>query len=335
MDKHYIAENGSPGERRMHLFRIPWGRGRVRTTASLGDSLFLWFSGGVAVGVVGLLALIVVILFVVADESIRTFGIGFLGGSIWNPVPPEVFGAVPFVYGTLVTSVLALLFGVPISLGIAIFLSELAPRWLRVPLTYVVELLAAVPSVVYGLWGIFVLSPVMRAFVEPVIQDIFGFLPIFQGNPIGTDKFTAGVILAVMIIPTISAVSRESLLAVPQSQREAALSLGATRWETTRVAVLRYARAGLFGAVILGLGRAVGETMAVTMTIGNRNAISVSLFDQGQTIASWIANNFTEAGPLELSALIELGLVLMLMSLAINIFARLMVRRVMGVGEAA
>ncbi|HYS99116.1 MAG TPA: phosphate ABC transporter permease subunit PstC [Thermoplasmata archaeon] len=319
----------------MHLFRIPWGRGRVRTTASLGDSLFLWFSGGVAVGVVGLLALIVVILFVVADESIRTFGIGFLGGSIWNPVPPEVFGAVPFVYGTLVTSALALLFGVPISLGIAIFLSELAPRWLRIPLTYVVELLAAVPSVVYGLWGIFVLSPVMRAFVEPVIQDIFGFLPIFQGNPIGTDKFTAGVILAVMIIPTISAVSRESLLAVPQSQREAALSLGATRWETTRVAVLRYARAGLFGAVILGLGRAVGETMAVTMTIGNRNAISVSLFDQGQTIASWIANNFTEAGPLELSALIELGLVLMLMSLAINIFARLMVRRVMGVGEAA
>ncbi len=307
----------------------------MRTAASLGDSLFQWLSGGVAVAVVGSLALIVAVLFVLADESIRTFGVGFLNGTTWNPVPPEVFGAVPFVYGTLVTSALALLFGVPISLGIAIFLSELAPRWLRVPLTYVVELLAAVPSVVYGLWGIFVLSPVMRAFVEPVIQDVFGFLPIFQGNPIGTDKFTAGVILAVMIIPTISSVSRESLLAVPQSQREAALSLGATHWETTRVAVLRYARAGLFGAVILGLGRAVGETMAVTMTIGNRNAISVSLFDQGQTIASWIANNFTEAGPLELSALIELGLLLMLMSLAINIFARLMVRRVMGVGVAA
>jgi len=335
MGKRYIAEDGSPAERRMHLFRIPWRRGRVRTAASLGDSLFQWLSGGVAVAVVGSLALIVAVLFVLADESIRTFGVGFLNGTTWNPVPPEVFGAVPFVYGTLVTSALALLFGVPISLGIAIFLSELAPRWLRVPLTYVVELLAAVPSVVYGLWGIFVLSPVMRAFVEPVIQDVFGFLPIFQGNPIGTDKFTAGVILAVMIIPTISSVSRESLLAVPQSQREAALSLGATHWETTRVAVLRYARAGLFGAVILGLGRAVGETMAVTMTIGNRNAISVSLFDQGQTIASWIANNFTEAGPLELSALIELGLVLMLMSLAINIFARLMVRRVMGVGEAA
>src|SRR6266568_74950 len=262
MGKRYIAEDGSPAERRMHLFRIPWRRGRVRTAASLGDSLFQWLSGGVAVAVVGSLALIVAVLFVLADESIRTFGVGFLNGTTWNPVPPEVFGAVPFVYGTLVTSALALLFGVPISLGIAIFLSELAPRWLRVPLTYVVE-----------------------------------------------------------------------LLAVPQSQRETALSLGATHWETTRVAVLRYARAGLFGAVILGLGRAVGETMAVTMTIGNRNAISVSLFDQGQTIASWIANNFTEAGPLELSALIELGLVLMLMSLAINIFARLMVRRVMGVGE--
>ena len=309
----------------------------MRTAASLGDSLFRWLSGGVAVAVVGLLALIVAVLFVVADESIRTFGTGFLNGTIWNPVPPEVFGAVPFVYGTLVTSALALLFGVPISLGIAIFLSELAPRWLRVPLTYVVELLAAVPSVVYGLWGIFVLSPVMRAFVEPVIQDVFGFLPIFQGNPIGTDKFTAGVILAVMIIPTISSVSRESLLAVPQSQREAALSLGATHWETTRVAVLGYARAGLFGAVILGLGRAVGETMAVTMMIGNKNSISVQLFDQGQTIASLIANSFAEAGPssLQLAALIELGLVLMLMSLAINIFARLMVRRVMGVGEAA
>ncbi len=319
----------------MKTFRIPWGRGQSRTAASLGDTLFRYLSAGVALGVIALLAVITVILFIAAEASIRTFGVGFLGGTIWNPVPPEVFGAAPFVYGTLVTSAFALLVGVPISLGIAIFLSELAPRWLRVPLTYVVELLAAVPSVVYGLWGIFVLAPTMRAYVEPVVRAVFGFLPIFQGSPIGTDKFTAGVILAVMIIPTVSAVSREALLAVPTSQREAALSLGATRWETTRVAVLKFARAGIFGAIVLGLGRAVGETMAVTMTIGNRNAISVSLFDQGQTIASWIANNFTEAGPLELSALLELGLVLMLMSLAINIFARLMVRRVFRVGEVA
>jgi len=336
MDKRYIAEERFATERRMHPFRRSRGVGRPVSADTLGDPLFQWFSTAVAFGVIGLLVLITVILALAAEQSIRTFGLGFLTGNVWNPVPPLAFGAVPFVYGTLVTSALALLFGVPISLGIAIFLSELSPPWLRVPLTYVVELLAAVPSVVYGLWGIFVLGPVMRVSVEPVIQNIFGSLPIFQGNPIGTDKFTAGVILAIMIIPTISAVSREALLAVPDNQREAALSLGATRWETTRLAVLRYARAGIFGAIILGLGRAVGETMAVTMTIGNRNAISISLFDQGQTIASWIANNFLNAtDPLELSALIELGLVLMLMSLVINIFARLMLGRVLRRGEGA
>src|SRR6266704_5457740 len=320
----------------MHLFRWTRGKGRGTSTDTLGESLFQWFSTLIALGVVGVLALIAIVLFFEAEASIRAFGWSFLGGTVWNPQPPLLFGAFPFVYGTLVTSALALLFGVPISLGIAIFLSELAPPWIRIPLTYVVELLAAVPSVVYGLWAIFVLGPVMRVSVEPVVQRIFGFLPIFQGNPIGTDKFTAGVILAVMIIPTISAVSREALLAVPDNQREAALSLGATRWETTRVAVLRYARAGIFGAIILGLGRAVGETMAVTMTMGTRNAISISLFDQGQTIASWIANNFLNAtDPLELSALIELGLVLMLMSLLINIFARLMLGRVLRRGEGA
>ena len=336
MDKPYIAEERFAIEGRMHPFRKLRGGGQRFSAATLGDSLFQWLSTIVAFGVIGLLALITVILFLAAQESIQTFGLGFLTGNVWNPVPPLAFGSLPFVYGTIVTSGLALLFGVPISLGIAIFLSELSPPWLRIPLTYIVELLAAVPSVVYGLWGIFVLGPVMRVSVEPVIQDIFGFLPIFQGNVIGTDKFTAGVILAIMIIPTISAVSREALLAVPDNQREAALSLGATRWETTRVAVLRYSRAGIFGAIILGLGRAVGETMAVTMTIGNRNAISLSLFDQGQTIASWIANNFLNAtDPLELSALIELGLVLMLMSLVINVFARLMVYRVLRRGGGA
>ncbi len=320
----------------MHLFRWTRGKGRATSTDTLGDPLFQWFSTLIALGVVGVLILIAIVLFFEAEASIRAFGWSFLGGTVWNPQPPLLFGAFPFVYGTLVTSALALLFGVPISLGIAIFLSELAPPWIRIPLTYVVELLAAVPSVVYGLWGIFVLAPVMRTAIEPFIQGTLGFLPIFQGTPIGLDKLSAGVILAIMIIPTISSVSREAFLAVPDSQREAALSLGATRWETTRLAVLRYARAGIFGAVILGLGRAVGETMAVTMTIGNKNVISVSLFDQGQTIASWIANNFTEAEtPLELSAFIELGLVLMLMSLIINIFARLMVARVLRRGEGA
>src|SRR5881409_3006269 len=335
MDKRFIAEKWFAPERRMHPFQRSRGAGRPVTADTLGDPLFQWFSTAVGLGVVELLVLITVILTLAAQDSIRTFGLGFLTGNVWNPVPPLVFGAVPFVYGTLVTSALALLFGVPISIGIAIFLSELSPPWLRIPLTYVVELLAAVPSVVYGLWGIFVLGPVMRVSVEPVVQSIFGFLPIFQGNPIGTDKFTAGVILAIMIIPTISAVSREALLAVPDNQREAALSLGATRWETTRIAVLRYARAGIFGAVVLGLGRAVGETMAVTMTIGNRNAIFTSLFDPGQTISSLIANNWLEAGSLELSALIELGLVLMLVSLLINAFARFMVGRVLHVGEGA
>jgi phosphate transport system permease protein len=319
----------------MHPFRISRGRARVLSGATLGDLFFEWGSTIVALGVIALLGLITVVLFLAAEDSIRTFGVGFLSGTVWNPVSPQVFGAAPFVYGMLVTSGLALFLGVPISMGIAVFLSELAPAWLRIPLTYVVELLAAVPSVVYGLWGIFVLGPVMRVYLEPAVQTVFGFLPLFQGHPIGTDKFTAGVILAIMIIPTISSVSREALLAVPNSQREAALSLGATRWETTRVAVLRYARAGIFGAVILGLGRAVGETMAVTMTIGNRNAISVSLFDQGQTIASWIANNWLEADGLQLSALIELGLVLMLVSLIINVFARLLVHRVLRVGEGA
>ncbi len=305
------------------------GWGRQAKGVTLGDSLFQGVSSGVAFGVLGLLGLIAVVLLLTAARAIQTFGPSFLWESSWIAQPVPMFGALPFVYGTLVTSALALLIGVPISLGVAIFLSELAPGWLRVPLTYVVELLAAVPSVVYGLWGIFVLAPAMRGYVEPALQQVLGFLPIFAGTPIGTDKFTAGVILAIMIIPTVSAVSREALLVVPQSQREAALSLGATRWETTRKAVLAYARSGVFGAVILGLGRAVGETMAVTMTIGNKIGISASLFDQGQTIASLLANNFGEAGPLEASALIELGLVLMLMALLINVFGRIFVGRVL------
>src|SRR5205823_6058836 len=250
----------------MHALRILRGGTRARLSATPGDLVFEGLSTLVALSVVGLLVVITVILYLVAQESIRVNGLRFLTDTIWDSVSQR-FGAAPFIYGMLVTSGIALLLGVPVSLGIAIFLSELAPPWLRIPLTFIVELLAAVPSVVYGLWGIFVLGPAMRIYIEPGVQSVLGFLPLFQGRPIGSDVFTAGVILAIMIIPTISAVSREALLAVPDSQREAALSLGATRWETTRLAVLRYARAGIFGASILGLGRAVGETMAVTMTI--------------------------------------------------------------------
>jgi len=335
MGKRFIRE-GRFAPRRMQLSRIPRALGRALLAWIRGRSYFEVLTAIVSIAVVALLGVIAVVLFIVAEPSIRTFGIGFLGGTVWDPVA-GIFGAAPFIYGTLVTSAIALLLGVPISLGIAIFLSELAPPWLRIPLTYVVELLAAVPSVVYGLWGLRVLSNVMRNSVEPAIQSVLGFLPLFQGNPIGTDMFTAGVILAIMIIPTISAVSREALLAVPENQREAALSLGATHWETTRVAVLRYARAGIFGAIVLGLGRAVGETMAVTMTIGNRNAISGSLFSQGQTIASLIASSWAEAAtsPVYLGALIEMGLVLMLISLVINIAARLMVGRFIRRGEGA
>lgn len=301
---------------------------------TLGDSLFSGLAGAMGVGVLALLGLLTLILFLRSIPAMQVFGFGFLVGTIWDPVTP-IYGALPFVYGTLVTSAIALLLGVPVSLGIAIFLSELSPRWLRGPLTYLVELLAAVPSVIYGFWALFVLSPVMRTSVEPGLKAILGFLPIFQGTAIGTDKLTAGVILAIMIIPTISAISREALLVVPQSQREAALSLGATRWETTRKAVLTYARSGIFGAIILGLGRAVGETMAVTMAIGNRNALTVSLFDQGQTIASLLANSWGEADNLQAAALIELALVLMLMALTINVLARLIIGRYLRLEEAA
>jgi phosphate transport system permease protein len=312
-------------------------RGRRKTTGvTLGDSLFTGLAGAMGIGLILLLALITFLLFLRSIPAFQQFGPGFVYGTQWDPVS-AVYGALPFVYGTLVTSAIALLLGVPVSLGIAIFLSELSPSWLRGPLSYVVELLAAIPSVVYGFWALFVLAPVMRVSIEPAIQSVLGFLPIFQGPTIGTDKFTAGVVLAVMIIPTISAVSREALYVVPQSQREAALSLGATRWETTRRAVLTYARSGIFGAIILGLGRAVGETMAVTMTIGNKNVISTSLFDQGQSIASLLANAWGEASsdPLESGALLELALVLMLMALIINTVARLIIGRYLRLEEAA
>jgi phosphate transport system permease protein len=293
-------------------------------------------------------SLIIIIIILMAAELIRgslpvldQFGLGFLSGVNWNPVAGrEDFGILPFVSGTLVTSAIALLIGIPISLGIAIFLSEMAPRVVRTPLSFLIELLAAVPSVVYGLWGIFVLRFWVKDFVETPLSTYFGFVPIFQGTPFGLDILSAGIILAIMIIPTISAVSREIMLAVPDSQREAALSIGATRWEAIRIGVLSYARSGIFGASILGLGRAVGETMAVTMVIGNAigpSALPTSLFKAGQTMASLIANEFNEADPTSLhpSALIGVGLALFLFALAINIFAQFLVWRVLKVRGGA
>jgi phosphate transport system permease protein len=263
-----------------------------------------------------------------AQPSFDRFGPGFFVGMQWNP-NTDMFGALPFIFGTLLTSGIAIILGVPLSIGIAIYLSELAPPWVREPLSFVVELLAAVPSVIYGLWAMYALRPFIAHSVEPFFMSFLGWTPLFQGNAQGLDKFTAGMILAIMIIPTIASVSKETMRAVPDSQREAALSLGATRYETTRIAVLSYSRSGIFGACILGLGRAIGETMAVTMTIGNANRISWSLLDPGQTMSSLIANNWGEAQGIQLSALIEIGLVLFIVALIVNLFARLMVGRFM------
>ena len=278
-------------------------------------------------------ACVVVLILALAAEltraslpAIRHFGWRFLASSTWDPVR-RAFGALPFIYGTVVSSFLALLIAVPISLGTAIFLAELAPKWLRSPVSFLVELLAAVPSIVYGLWGVFVLVPALRP-VQVWLNAHAGTVPLFAGAPYGVGMLAAGLILAIMVIPFITAVSREVLAAVPQAQREAAYALGATRWEAIRGPVLRYARAGILGAIILGLGRALGETMAVTMVIGNRPEISASLFEPAYTMASVLANEFAEAtDPLHLGALMEIGLLLFAVTIIVNIIARLMLWR--------
>ena len=255
--------------------------------------------------------------------SIREFGWKFVTSSIWDPVREE-YGALPFVYGTLVSSLLALLLAVPLSIGVAVFLSELAPRWIERILSFMVELLAAIPSIVYGLWGMFVLVPWIREEVEPILSDHLGFLPLFEGAPYGFGMLAAGLILTVMIVPIVASISRDALRSVPRSQREAAYALGATKWEST-ILVMKYARSGIFGAALLGLGRALGETMAVTMVIGNRPIISASLFDPGYTMASVLANEFTEATTeMYLNALIEIALLLFTITIIVNILARLL-----------
>ena len=273
-----------------------------------------------------LLALVLWQLLKGSHLSIAKFGWSFFSGKIWNPVT-EQFGALPFICGTIISSMIALLIAVPLGLGTAIYLTDLAPMRLRQPLTSLIEMLAAVPSVVWGLWALFVLVPVLRTDVYPLIQKWFGFLPLFQGPIYGIGMLTAGVILAIMILPIVTSVSREVLRSVPNLQREAAYALGATRWEVTRIAVLSYARRGLFGAAVLGLGRAIGETMAVTMVIGNTRFIGWSLFHPGSTLASVIANEFTEAtGDVYLSSLFQLGLVLLGVTILVNILAQIMVR---------
>ncbi len=280
-------------------------------------------------------ALIVLIGHELAQGSrlaLHKFGWHFLVSSDWDPVN-EQYGAVPFIFGTLVSSLLALLIAVPISLATAIYLTELAPLWLRQPLIMFIELLAAVPSVILGLWGIFVMVPWLRNYLFPWLQNTLGFLPFFKGPIYGVSMLAGGIIVAIMIIPIITSVSREILRSVPGLQREAAYALGATRWEVTRIAVLSYAKKGLFGAVILGLGRALGETMAVTMVIGNRPEIAKSLFAPGYTLASVIANEFTEATTdTYLSALFEIGLVLLGVTVLVNALAQLLLKTFAGAG---
>ena len=296
----------------------------------MGDQIYKVLVTFFAFCVPALLIFIAAGVFIAGWPAFHAFGLSFLTSSTWDPVN-HIFGAAPAIYGTLVSSALALIIATPLALGVAVFLSEFAAPKLRQPIAFLVDLLAAIPSVVYGLWGIFVLLPVLRTAVMPFLRDTLhlGVLPLFRGAAYGPSMLAAGLILSIMILPYISSVSREVLLAVPRSQREAALALGATKWETISGAVVPYAKSGIIGGIILGLGRALGETMAVTMLIGNRHQISASLFAPGYTMASLIANEFSEAtGDLHLSALMAVGFVLFVITVIVNAIARWLVWRV-------
>ena len=294
------------------------------------DGIFKWAAAGAALTILALIALVGWKLSQGAHLAIARFGLGFFSSTDWNPVT-EQYGALPFIFGTLVSSLLGLLIAVPLGVATALFLTDLAPLSVRQPIVMVIEMLAAVPSVIFGLWGIFFLIPWLRDHLFVWLKHALGFLPLFQGPIYGPSMLAAGIVVAIMILPIITSISREILRSVPGLQREAAYALGATRWEVTRIAVLSYARRGLFGAAVLGLGRALGETMAVTMVIGNRPEISASLFAPGYTLASVIANEFSEATtPTYRAALFELGLVLLLVTILVNAAAQLMLRSMGG-----
>ncbi len=296
-----------------------------RGSGRLADGAFGAVMLVCALSIFAIVIFIATILVLRSQMSLHQFGLKFFTTGQWDPVSGQ-FGALPFIYGTLASSLLALLMAVPLALGVAIFLTELCPRRLRAPISFLTELLAAIPSVVYGLWAVFVLVPLMRDQLGPFLLKFFGWTGLFEGANFGVGMLTASIILAIMILPIISSLTRDIMLAVPGSQREGMLALGATRWEMIRTGVLRNARIGIVGAIILGLGRALGETMAVTMVIGNTPTISKSLFAPGYTLASVIANEFAEAsGDLYLSALIEIGLALFLVTIVVNAIARLLV----------
>src|SRR5450755_3662475 len=315
---------------------IPAGEEELRVTQSMptpsrwGDKAFEWLTLAMALAVVALVVLVGWQLARGSYLAIQKFGFHFLTTSTWDPVA-EQFGALPFIYGTVVSSLIALIIAVPLSIATAVFLTELAPLWIRQPITSLIEMLAAIPSVILGLWGIFVMIPWLRDGPFPLLKKLFGWTPLFTGPIYGVSMLAGGIIIAIMILPIITSVSREILRSVPNLQREAAYALGATRWEVTRIAVLSYAKKGLFGAVILGLGRALGETMAVTMVIGNTPQIVKSLFAPGYTLASVIANEFNEAtGDLYPSALFEIGLVLLGVTVLVNAIAQLLLKTFAG-----
>ena len=314
----------------------PWRFGSTKA-GDPSDRVFSALIASISFIVILLVIGFVVLLTVDSMQSIRKFALGFLTGSVWNPVNTQInplnFGALPYIYGTIVTSVVALIIAVPLALGSAIFVSEYAPGWLGRPVAFIIELLVAIPSVAYGIWGLFVLVPFMRGTVEPFLQVVLGKVPVLSGlvagPPFGEDLLTGGVVLSIMILPTILSLSREIIAQVPRLQKEGMLALGATKSEVLSKAILPYARGGIVGAAMLGLARAIGETMAVTMVVGNSSAkITGSLFTPGYTIASAIANQFTEAdSAIYFSAIVELGLVLLLVASVFNIGSRVLVTR--------
>ncbi len=316
-----MAEPASPGTSPSLVREFLNNRGSGR----LADASFAAVMLLCALSIFGIVIFILGILVIHSRLSLAAFGWKFFTRQAWDPVSGD-FGALPFIYGTLATSFLALCMAVPLALGVAIFLTELCPRPLRAPISFLTELLAAIPSVVYGLWAVFVLVPLMRDVLGPLLTKYLGWTGLFGGTNFGVGLLTASMILAIMVLPIISSLTRDIMTAVPNSQREAVLALGATRWVVTRIGVLRNSRIGIVGAILLGLGRALGETMAVTMVIGNHPSIAKSLFAPANTLASVIAGEFSEAtSDLYLSALIEIGLALFLVTIVVNAIARLMV----------
>jgi phosphate transport system permease protein len=299
------------------------------------ERTFRGVTAAVSIGLILILLLLLLVLLKGSQRIFGTFGLHFLFGTDWNPVAGHVsYGALPFIYGTLVTSAIAVVVAVPISVGIALLLNEVRSNWIRDPLATFVDVLAAIPSIVYGLWGLFILKPFLDRYIEPFLRDTIGKVPVvghlFSGNPVGPDLFTAGIILAIMIVPIVTAVTREVIATVPRDLREAAKAIGATRYETVRLAVLPQARNGIVGATMLGLGRALGETIAVAMVVGNAPQINTSLFQSGATIPSWIASSFREATSVGLtrSGLLGLAFILVFLSFGLAALSRLLVRRV-------